>query len=213
MANNKRRNEIQQVYQRKAKEQQYEAVTKRIFKFPCIALAISVLVLLLLFVSFADVYNSAAGAGVEVKVSGWSFVIAAITRDYNSTAKVYGNLAVPFYYYAGEWCESVATFTLIAAIAIIFTVVVQIIAVAVKKAHVLNGISAILGVVSAVMLIVSFAKGLGMKNGEILTTYCNNNPLCSIRSFAIFPALFCLAGSVVSTIAAVKYKNAAKLLK
>lgn len=212
MANKKRKDDLKQAYQRKAKEQQYETATKHLFIFPIIALAVSVLVLLLMFVTFADVYNTAEGVGVEVKVKGWSFVISALTGQYTSPDAIYGDMAMPFYYYAAQWCESVAIFALLSVLVIIINAVVQIFTV-VSKYHVLNVVSAVLSLLSAVLLIVCYAQGLAMKNGEILSVYCSGNPLCSIRSFAIYPALFALAGCAVSAFAAVKYIQAAKLLK
>ena len=212
MANKKRKEEIRASYQRKAKEQQYEQATKHLFVFPWIALGVSVLVLLLMFVTFADVYNSAAGVGVEVKVSGWSFVMAGLTGNFTSPESIYGDMAMPFYYYAGQWCESVATFALLSVIAVIINVVVQIIA-GIKKLHILNCISAVLSVIVTILLIVCYAQGLAMKNGSILSIYCGGNPLCSIRSFAIFPALISVGGAVVSTIATAEYMKASKLLK
>ena len=212
MANKKKKNEMQQVYQRKAKEQQYEAAAKKIFIFSCIALAITVLVLILLFVNFADVYNTAAGVGVEVKVSGWSFVMSALTGNYSSAEAIYGDMSMPFYYYAAEWCESIGMVALIAAIAVILTLGVQLVTV-IRRNYVWNIVSILFSVVSAVLLIVCFVKGLDMKNSEILPVYCSGNPLCSIRSYAIIPALFALGGGVVSAIATVKYFKASKLLK
>ena len=211
MANKKRKDEIRQVYQRKAKEQQYEAATKKLFIFPIIALALSVLILLLLFVNFVDIYNTTPGVGVENKVSGWSFAMSALTGKFTSPESIYDDMAMPFYYYAAKWCESVAIFALLSVIVIILNAAVQVVAI-VKRFHILNCVSAILSFVTAALLIVCFAQGLAMKNGEILSTFCSGNPACSIRSFAIFPALFAVGSCVVSTYATVKYMKAAALL-
>ena len=212
MANKKRKEEIRASYQRKAKEQQYEQATKHLFIFPWIALGVSVFTLLLMFVTFADVYNSAPGVGVEVKVSGWSFVMSGLTGNFTSTESIYGDMAMPFYYYATEWCETVATCSFIAVGVIILNIVLQIFA-GIKKLHILNVVSAVLSLVATILLIVCYAQGLAMKNGGILSIYCGGNPLCSIRSFAIFPAIISLGGVVVSTIATAEYMKASKLLK
>ena len=212
MANKKRQEEIRKQYQQKAKQQQYEKATKHLFIFPWVALGVSILVLLLMFVTFADVYNKAPEVGVEVKVSGWSFVMSGLTGNFTSADKIYGDMAMPFYYYAGEWCESVATFALLAVIAMIINIVLQVVA-AIKKLHILNLASSILSVLAAVFLIICYVKGLGMKNGYILSIYCSGNPLCSIRSYAILPAIISLGGAVASGIAIVEYFIAAKLLK
>ena len=171
-----------------------------------------VLLLLLLFVNFADVYNTTEGVGVEVKVSGWSFIMSALTGQYESPNAIYGDLAMPFYYDAAQWCETVATFALLSLVVILFNIAVQIIAV-VKKMYVLNVASAILSVVTAVLLIVCFAEGLAMKDGTILSRYCSGNPACSIRSYAIVPAIFSLGGCVLSVFTTVKHFKASSLLK
>ena len=212
MANKKRKNEIRQAYQRKAQEQKFEAAVKKIFIYPCIALAINVLVLVLLFVTFADIYNSSSSVGVEVSVSGWSFVMSALTGNYTSVEPIYGDIAMPFYYYAAEWCQTIGTCALLAAIAVILTLVVQLVTV-IRKNHVLNLISLALSVVSFVLLIVCFAKGIDMINSDIIPIYCGGNPLCTIRSYAIIPALLALGGGVVSAIATVKYFQASSLVK
>ena len=212
MANKNRKNQIHQANQRKVKQQQYELATKNLFLFALIAVGISALILILLFVNFADVYNTSEGVGVEVKVSGWSFIMAALTGNFTYPDAIYGDIAMPFNYYAQQWCESVATFALLSLVVILFNAVVQVIAI-VRKMYVLNVVSAILSVVTAVLLIVCFAEGLAMKNGEILTTYCNNNPACSIRSFAIIPAICALGSAALSVFATVKHLQASRLLK
>lgn len=211
MANKKQFNQ-KQSYQRQSKEKQYNAAMRRLSLFAYISIALSVLILLLLFVNFTEVYNSDRSIGVEIKVSGWSFGIAALTGNYNVPNEgVYGNLDT-FYYFAKDWCETTGTFALLALIVILVTLAVQIVAV-VKKLHILNCISAVLNVVTAILLIICFAKCLDMKNATILSDYCNGNPLCSIKSSAIVPALAALANTVVGGIATAKYMKASSLLK
>lgn len=212
MANKKRKNDVHQMNQQKAKEQKYDVAVKKIRIFPIIALGISAMVLILMFVTFANIYNSAAGVGVEVSVSGWSFVVAGLTGDFTSPNAVYGDLAHPFYTYAQEWCESLATLSLVVVIMVILTLIVDAVTI-VRKNYALNLISVPLSLVTSILLIVCYVKGVDMVNSDIIPIYCNNNPLCSIQSYAIFPALFALGSIPLSIVAAVKYFIARKLLK
>ena len=208
MANKKRQEENRQTSQNKIKNQKYEAATKSLPIFPIIALAVSVLVLVLFFVTFADVYNQGT---VEVKVSGWSFVIAGLTGNYTSPNKVYGDMAMPFYAFAKEWVETVSVVALIAMLVLVATIVMQVVTL-VTKSHMLNSVSAVLSVVAAVLLIICYAECLDMKNAKIISDYCRN-PVCVIRSVAIFPAIVSLLSGAVSAFATAKYMKAQKILK
>ena len=218
MANKKRRQEVNQMYQRKAKEQQYQAATKHLYIFPIIALAVSVLVLLLLFVTFADVYQSELKV-VESSVSGWSFVVSGFTHIFKGqyigtnpdTLHLYGALVEPFYDFATEWCETVAILAVVTVIISVVNVIVQAVTIF-RRNHLLNLVSAAVSLAAFVLLIVCYAKCIDMNNASIISDYCRN-PACVIRSYAIFPALFALAGGVVSVVATVKYFQASKLLK
>lgn len=210
MANKNKKTQIQQANQRKIKQQQYEAATKKLFIFPCIAVGLSILVLLLFFVHFADVYNTASNS-LEFAVNGWTFFVAGLTGTYTSPKLASGFLAVPFYSHAQQWTETVGTVTVIAVFVIVFNLLVQVITIF-KKMHSLNVLSAVLSVVSAVLLIVCFAKSIDMNNATIISDYCNN-PACEVRSYAIFPALFALGSAAVSAVATVKHLKASSLLK
>lgn len=210
MANKNKKSQIHQANQRKIKQQQYDAATKNLFIFPCITLGLSVIALLSFFANFAEVY--ASGVGVETGVSGWSFIIAAITGNYTSPSAVYGDLAVPYYTYAQQWCETLSIVALFAALIALINVVVQIFAI-VKKMHLMNAVSAVLSVITVVLLIVCYAQGLDMKNGEILSVFCGGNPICSIKSYAIVPAIIFIGAAAVSVVATVKHVQASSLLK
>lgn len=210
MANKNRKSQLHQANQLKAKQQQYDAATKHLFIFTFIAIALSVISLLLYFVPFAQVYLQ--GYGPEHWVTGWEWIVACLGGNYTSPNIARGSLANIFYYFATEWCEPLAIVTLFSALVLVINLLVQVIT-AVKKIHVLNVVSAVLSVVVFVLLIVCYAKGLDMKNANILSDFCGNNPLCSIKSYAIVPAIFALGGAGVSTFAAVKYFKASKLLK
>ena len=162
--------------------------------------------------NFAEVYNSQLDSPVEVAVSGWSFFVAGLTGDYTSPANVYGDLSMPFYYYAAEWCETLGIVSILAVLIVVLFAVVQLVTI-LKKTHSLNIAAAVLGLVASVLLIVCYAEGLAMKNGEILSTYCSGNPNCSIKSYAIVSAIILIGATAVNAFAAVKSVQASKLLK
>ena len=163
--------------------------------------AILAVAVLCYFFNWVYVYNSASG--IEVKVSGFSFIAATLSGNYSSTDKIYGDMAVPFYYYAKQSCLNVGGVTLAAGILNVVSIAV-LIAVIITKLHSLSYVSVISSLASFVLLIVAFVFALGMKNDDILSVYCGGNPKCSIESLAIIPALVTAAALVVQCFAALK---------
>ena len=218
MANKKRNNDLRQASQRKSKEKQYETATKHMFIYPIIAVVISVIILLLFFTVFADIYERVAQVQ-ETSVSGWAFVRSGFTHlsegtyispDLNKIDK-YEGLVEPFYDFATEWCESVAQLSVATVLIVAIGIVAQVVTFFTRK-HLLNALSAVISLVSAILLIVIYAKCLDMNNATIISDYCQN-PNCIIRSNVIFPALFAFGGCAVSGFATFKYFKAKSLLK
>ena len=211
MANRKTSEEIRKASEQQQKERKYASAMKTQRPLTLIALGLMVMALLFYFVTWADVYNTAI-PGPEVGFNGWNSALMAITRDYMSFDSIYGDLAVPFYYYATSYVESLTLYTLISLIGAVVAIVVLIVAAA-KKLYQLHGVAMVLSVVSTVCLFMTFGTALSMSNADILSIYCGGNPACSIRSFAIEPALMMLCVAVVEVIAFVKYMQARQLLK
>lgn len=210
MANKNRKAQMQQANQQRVKQQQYDAATKKLFIFPIVAAGLSVLVLLLFFVSFSDVYNNAVKS-LEFNVSGWSYFVAGLTGNYTSPTLAGGFLAVPFYSHAQEWTEAVGTLTVVTMFVVLLNLILQIVT-AIKKFNGLNIVSAVLSLATAILLIVIMAKVVDMKNATIISDYCNN-PDCEVRTFAMFPMLVALGGCAVSGVAAAKNIKAQNLRK
>ena len=211
MANKENREKNRQSSLRQKNEQNFQLVCKKLLPFSPIAIGVIVFTLLLFFVPWTNIYNTDI-YGSEVSVSGWSYLIASITGHYASVSSVYGDLAVPFYYYAESYVVSLGTWTLLAGIALILSLAVQIVATA-RKSPVLHIPSAVLSILAAVFLIIAFASALSMKNSDILPIFCSGNPACSIRSSAIAPALFAIGAAVLSIFASIRYLKAYKLTK
>lgn len=168
---------------------------KTMFPFFLIVLGLCVLLMICFFFEWVYVYNRSYGT--EVKVSGWSFIAAALSGKYSSADKVYGDLAAPFYYYAKAYCKPLGVLSLLSMIFIVAVIVVQILSYAFKNFY-LSCAAAVSALVPLVLLSVSLGIALAMKNSNILPIYCSGNPECSIRSSIFFPLAVALAVFVLS---------------
>ena len=156
------------------------------------------------FFNWLYIYNSSPNVGTEIGVSGFSAVINALTLDkYTSANKIYGDMNV-FYYFAKNYCVPLATIALVALILTVISTVLGFVIFFTKRQE-LSLISELFTIASAVMTIICFGIALSMNGSRILPEFCSGNPLCSMRSLAIIPALVLVAASVVQGIAAVKY--------
>lgn len=173
-------------------------------------IVVCLITFLLFYVTFVEVYNTSYG--VEVKVNGWGFFTAGLTGGYSLPDKVYGDLAMPFYYYAKTYCESIGTMMAIVFFINIALIVLDFVVIFTRK-HFLSFCSFVLGVVSAVLLLIVFITALSMKNSDILPVYCSGNPACSIKSRAIIPCLGMIVYAVCTGYIAVKLLCAYKGLK
>ena len=180
----------------------YEKERASLLHFYIISAAIALVAVLCYF--FNWVYVDNADYGIEVKVGGFSFVAAAIAGNYTSTQPIFGDLAVPFFYYAATECQVLGILTIIALIADIGAIALLIVTRITKKQQ-LSLIALPLTIISAVLLFVVFGIALGMKNGDILSVYCGGNPKCSIGSLAIIAAIVTLASAVLQGYTSVKY--------
>lgn len=214
MANNEKNEKKEAARQAKLqqdKERRYAAATRKLGPFAVIALVITVLALLLLCVPFAEIYNSDI-AGVEVGVSGFNFLAAAVTGNYSSADSLYGDIAVPFYYYAPAQTQQLATAVLILAVCLLLTVLAHVLTAALKKPQLLP-LCAALSLIAAGLTVWCFFIRAGMTGSDILPIYCSSNPACSIRAFSMVPAAAALCACAVDVIGSVKLLQAKKLLK
>ncbi len=188
------------------KQIQYDTVLRSLPKKSLIAALLGIAVLLLFLVPWAEIYNTDI-PGVEVGTNGFSFWVAAVTRNFTGTGAVYKDLAVPFYYYAQVWCERIALATLVAGIALIVAVVAQLLTL-LKKAYGAAIVSALGFLVAAVGLGAAFWVASTMHNSDILPIYCSGNPGCSIHTYIYIPALVALVAGVNKMIILFPYRKA-----
>ena len=192
------------------KQKDFKAACDKLSPYPIIAGCILLLTIVMMLASWAEVYNTDIN-GPEVKVKGFSFLLAAITGNYTSASSLYGDIAVPFYYYAGSYTVKLAVLTLVTFILTIATMAVELVSF-LKKNAALNCAAAVLGLATTLLLFVSFAVARSMNGSDILPVYCSSNPACSVRSYLIFPAIFALLSLGVNIAACIKYFQARKLL-
>ncbi|MDY4186645.1 MAG: hypothetical protein SOX77_02140 [Candidatus Borkfalkiaceae bacterium] len=175
----------------------YIGEIKKLFKYIYIGLGLIAFSFVLCFCSWIYVDNSKSG--VEVSASGWSFFCAFLSGKYSSTDKIFGDIAVPFYYYAKEYCEKIGLFTFLS---ILFGVLSAILSgaflkISAQKIKAAGAISAgVCSAVSAVGFICSFVIALTAKNSDVLPVYCGGNPACSIKSLAVLSALVMIFAAV-----------------
>lgn len=196
----------QSIAQRKivASKNKFLEENKKLRRFNIVGILGLIITFLTFFCVFAEIYNTTEGVGVEVKVRGFSFLVAGITGKYSSTSSTYGDMAVPFYYYAKTWCETIGTLTLIAGILLVLSIVLKTLS-TIFNYNFLSFVFTVLDVVLSVLLIIVFVKALDMSNSEILPIYCSGNPACSIKSYAIVPALVGLCVALLDGFIAFKY--------
>jgi len=183
-----------------------QAKTKKRFDkgidiFGIIIAAVTLGTILLFFIRFGLVYNTEVGA--EVKFTGFSAMIAALSRNYESAEKIYGDIAVPFYYYAKRYMIILSILAAVAFFMLLISLILRVFDIFFDKTAI-RYIATLLTLLASFALIACFVAALLMKNGDILTTYCQNNPNCSIRSYAIIPAITALVGAIAGFIHLVK---------
>ena len=181
---------------------QYKKSAGKLLPFYGWAIAVLAAVIVCYFFNWVYVYNS--DYGIEVKASGFSFIAAALSGKYSSADKIYGDLAMPFYYYAKTSCETLGAVTLTAFILNVLAVIVLFI-VRITKMQLLSFISVLFSLISFALLITSFVVALGMKNDKILSVYCGGNPKCYIGSLSILTALVSFAGTAIQSVGAIRF--------
>ena len=173
------------------REKQFAAKKNRLRLFPLASLVVVVILLLLMLTHWVAIYNTSL-AGNEVEVSGFNCVAAGLSGDYKSADEgTYGNMAV-FEYHASAYIQKVSVITVVTMFVVIVHLLVQVFAVITNKQKAFNILALVFAAAEAALFITCYALALSVKDSGILTTYCNNNPACSIQSQAILPAVFAI---------------------
>ena len=148
------------------------------------------LMLVFFFFGWCYVYNK--DYGVEVNCSGWNFICMSFCWNFKSTEKVFGDIAIPFYYYAQYHVIILEIMT-----TVIFYLTIVLIALAafnLKKANrKITSVFMVVSIIYSALLLAAFITALTMNGSKILPKYCGGNPKCSVDSLIIFPFLLSIA--------------------
>ena len=177
------------------------AKKQKILIFSKIGSAINVVVLLLCFLPFVGIYNTDM-PGIEIQVNGWNALFCGLSGNYTATGAIYGNMDI-FNYYAEEACHGLGLWGMIAMLVLVAALAVTL-AAAIGKQPVLCVCAFVLNLAGFVLLILAYRSGMAVAQSNIIEVYCQNNPACSVESYATIPAVLMLVCTVLHGIAAVK---------
>lgn len=155
------------------------------------------LMLIFFFFGWCYVYNT--DYGVEANCNGWNFICMSFSWNFKSTNKAFGDMAVPFYYYAKYYVivlEIMTTVIFYLTLALIVLGAINI----KKNSKKIATIFMIVSIVNSVILLAAFITALTMNGSKILPRYCSGNPACSIQSLIIFPFLLSVSIMVLNIV-------------
>ena len=155
------------------------------------------LMLIFFFFGWCYVYNK--DYGVEVNCSGWNFICMSFCWNFKSTEKVFGDMAVPFYYYAQYYVIVLEIIT-----TVIFYLTLALIALAAfnlkKPNRKITSVFMVISIIYSIFLLAAFITALTMNGSKILPKYCGGNPKCSVDSLIIFPFLLSIVIMITNII-------------
>lgn len=194
---------------KRAREEQYKHALSRLSPLLLSVFLLSILLLALFFCDLSYIHNTDVGR--EVSVSVWSYALATVSGSFSSPAAVFGDIAVPFYYYAETGTVLTGILSLVLVIAALALAVLSAVVFLRRKYDLLPLLLFAAGV-TVLLLVGSLISSLALNSSQILPVYCSGNPACSIRSDAYFPLLAAIAMLTVAIVAAVKYHLAHDIL-
>lgn len=194
---------------KRAREEQYKHALSRLSPLILSVFLLSILLLALFFCDLSYIHNTDVGR--EVSVSVWSYALATVSGSFSSPAAVFGDIAVPFYYYAETGTVLTGILSLVLVIAALALAVLSAVVFLRRKYDLLPLLLFAAGV-TVLLLVGSLISSLALNGSQILPIYCSGNPACSIRSDAYFPLIAALAVLSVAIVAAVKYHSAHDIL-
>ena len=194
---------------KRAREEQYKHALSRLSPLLLSVFLLSLLLLALFFCDLSYIHNTDVGR--EVSVSVWSYALATVSGSFSSPAAVFGDIAVPFYYYAETGTVLTGILSLVLVIAALALAVLSAVVFLRRKYDLLPLLLFAAGV-TVLLLVGSLISSLALNSSQILPVYCSGNPACSIRSDAYFPLIAAIAVLTVAIVAAVKYHSAHDIL-
>ena len=152
---------------------------------------------LIICLFFAVCFVNNTDYGIEVSANGFNLAFATISGKFKSSSDLFGNVAIPFYYYAKTYTIILGVISLVTLFATISLTVTTNMNIK-KKSTEFAKINMIGCFVIAGLFFVSFVVALIMNASDILPIYCSGNPKCSIGGLTIIPALFAAGNGVLN---------------
>jgi len=155
--------------------------------------------LMLIFFFFGWCYIFNQDYGVEANCNGWNFICMSFSWNFKSTNKIFGDMAVPFYYYAKYYVIVLEVMT-----TVIFYLTIILIALAAfnlyKPNRKITSVFMVVSIIYSIALLAAFITALTMNGSKILPKFCSSNPKCSINSLIIFPFLLSIVIMIVNIV-------------
>ncbi len=192
------------------KKKKFDAFWKKLRFLSLLSLLFAGALLLFMLVNWAAVYNT--NSGIEVKISGFNCVASGLSGNYSGTGSAFGDMAVPFNYYAAAYVKKLALVTVAAMFVSIVRILIEIFATVSNKQGAFNVLGIAVGTAQTALFIVCYVVALSMKDAEILSGYCGGNPDCSIVSTAILPAVFAFLSLAAPILGLLLSERAKKIL-
>lgn len=165
-------------------------------------IAVGIVLLLCYFFGFSYVWNTSYGS--EVGVNGWNYIIALLTQNYKGTGALYGDIAVPFNYYAKYYTLVLSILTTVSLGILLVFIIISLFNIKKFKIKLAKFLTVILYVL-AVSYLSCIVTALTMNGSSILSKYCGGNPKCSVATLAFFPFFITLITAISHTV--FLYKN------
>lgn len=165
--------------------------------------------LLCYFFGFSYVWNTSYGS--EASVNGWNYIIAGFayifsgfTFKFKETGAAFGDLAIPFNYYARVYVRVMAITAVVSFIILLAYIILSVLNIK-KYSDKLEKVTMVVLYVLAATFLACIVTGLAMNGSKILPKYCSGNPKCSIATLAFFPFFITLTTAIVHSV--FLYKN------
>ena len=170
---------------------------------------VGVVLLLCYFFGFSYVWNTSYGS--EASVNGWNYIIAGFayifsgfTFKFKETGAAFGDLAIPFNYYARVYVRVMAITAVVSFIILLAYIILSVLNIK-KYSDKLEKVTMVVLYVLAATFLACIVTGLAMNGSKILPKYCSGNPKCSIATLAFFPFFITLTTAIVHSV--FLYKN------
>lgn len=176
---------------------------KRLRIYPLISLLITLILLLLMMTTWVAIYNSGNDTN-EIEATGFQCASAGLADNYKSIDQdTFGEISY-FAYSAESEIRALCVVTAILLFVLILHALIGLFGLITNKQGAFNILDIIFVVAEAALFITCYSKTLSME--DILISpkgYCNN-PLCSVQSSAIIPALIAILAIALPVVALIR---------